>query len=75
VSRIVGVEIYDVRFPTSRNHDGSDAISRNPGCASAYGIVRTGAPDGLAIHTRLRVQDRQRPTQADCVTLESGSNR
>ena len=50
MSRIVGFETYDVRFPTSRTHDGSDAMNRNPDYASAYLIVHTDAPDGLAGH-------------------------
>ncbi len=50
MSKIVGFETYDVRFPTSRTHDGSDAMNRNPDYASAYVIVRTDAQDGLAGH-------------------------
>jgi L-fuconate dehydratase len=50
MSKIVGFETYDVRFPTSRTRDGSDAMNRNPDYASAYVIVRTDAGDGLAGH-------------------------
>jgi L-fuconate dehydratase len=50
MSKILGLETYDVRFPTSRTHDGSDAMNRNPDYASAYVVVRTDAPDGLAGH-------------------------
>ena len=50
MSKIVGLDTFDVRFPTSRTHDGSDAMNRNPDYASAYVIVRTDAPDGLAGH-------------------------
>src|SRR5579863_134289 len=50
MSSIVGLETFDVRFPTSRTHDGSDAMNRNPDYASAYVIVRTDSADGLAGH-------------------------
>src|SRR5580692_8950253 len=50
VSKILGFETYDVRFPTSRTQDGSDAMNRNPDYASAYVIVRTDAGDGLSGH-------------------------
>ena len=50
MSTIVGLETHDVRFPTSRTHDGSDAMNPNPDYASAYVIVRTDAADDLAGH-------------------------
>src|SRR5579863_3069741 len=50
MSSIVGLETFDVRFPTSRTHDGSDAMNRNPDYASAYVIVRTDAANDLAGH-------------------------
>jgi L-fuconate dehydratase len=50
MSTIVNLETHDVRFPTSRTHDGSDAMNPNPDYASAYVIVRTDAADGLAGH-------------------------
>src|ERR1700689_640199 len=50
MSKILGLETYDVRFPTSRTRDGSDAMNPNPDYASAYVIVRTDAADGLAGH-------------------------
>ena len=43
MSKIVGLDTFDVRFPTSRTHDGSDAMNRNPDYASAYVVVRTDA--------------------------------
>ena len=50
MTRILGLDTYDVRFPTSRTHAGSDAMNPTPDYASAYVIVRTDAPDGLAGH-------------------------
>ncbi|HUC56777.1 MAG TPA: enolase C-terminal domain-like protein [Streptosporangiaceae bacterium] len=46
--RITGFETFDVRFPTSRQLDGSDAMNPNPDYSSAYLIVRTDSADGLA---------------------------
>jgi L-fuconate dehydratase len=46
--KITGFETYDVRFPTSRRLDGSDAMNPSPDYSSAYLIIRTDSPDGLA---------------------------
>jgi L-fuconate dehydratase len=50
MSRIVGFEAFDVRFPTSRELDGSDAMNPDPDYSAAYLILRTDAADGLAGH-------------------------
>jgi len=50
MSRIVGFETFDVRFPTSRELDGSDAMNPDPDYSAAYLILRTDAEDGLAGH-------------------------
>jgi L-fuconate dehydratase len=43
----MAVEAVDVRFPTSRGHEGSDAMNPAPDYSAAYAIVRTdGAHDG-----------------------------
>jgi L-fuconate dehydratase len=39
--RITGVEALDIRFPTSRALDGSDAMNPDPDYSAAYAIVRT----------------------------------
>ncbi|MGI5273790.1 L-fuconate dehydratase [Nonomuraea sp. CA-218870] len=46
--RIVGMETYDVRFPTSRELDGSDAMNPDPDYSAAYVVLRT--DDGHAGH-------------------------
>src|SRR5687768_6023080 len=38
---ISGVEAIDVRFPTSRDLDGSDALNPNPDYSAAYVTLRT----------------------------------
>jgi len=49
-TRISGVEVRDIRFPTSRTLDGSDAMNPNPDYSAAYVVLRTDHPAGLAGH-------------------------
>jgi L-fuconate dehydratase len=44
------LDIIDVRFPTSRSLDGSDAMNPDPDYSAAYVIVRDDATDGLEGH-------------------------
>jgi L-fuconate dehydratase len=41
---------YDIRFPTSRTLDGSDAMNPLPDYSAAYVIIETDHPAGLAGH-------------------------
>lgn len=41
MTRITGFDTYDVRFPTSRTLDGSDAMNPSPDYAAAYLALRT----------------------------------
>jgi L-fuconate dehydratase len=50
VSRITALETVDVRFPTSRTLDGSDAMNPDPDYSAAYLRVCTDARDGLVGH-------------------------
>jgi L-fuconate dehydratase len=50
MSKITGFDTYDVRFPTSRTLDGSDAMNPSPDYSAAYVVIRTDASDGLAGH-------------------------
>jgi L-fuconate dehydratase len=45
MSTITGFDTYDVRFPTSRQLDGSDAMNPSPDYSAAYLVVRTDADD------------------------------
>lgn len=49
MTRITAIETHDVRFPTSRFLDGSDAMNPDPDYSAAYCILRTDQ-DGLAGH-------------------------
>ncbi len=50
MSRITSIETVDVRFPTSLELDGSDAMNPDPDYSAAYVIVRTDASDRLSGH-------------------------
>jgi L-fuconate dehydratase len=50
MTRFVSVTPVDVRFPTSRYLDGSDAMNPEPDYSAAYVVVRTDAEDGLEGH-------------------------
>jgi L-fuconate dehydratase len=49
--RVVALDCYDVRFPTSLEHDGSDAMNPDPDYSAAYAVLRTDAEgvDGHAL--------------------------
>lgn len=49
-SRIVSLKTSDIRFPTSRQLDGSDAMNPDPDYSAAYVVVGTDAGDGLEGH-------------------------
>ena len=47
---IVRARASDIRFPTSRSLDGSDAMNRDPDYSAAYVVLETDRRDGLAGH-------------------------
>jgi L-fuconate dehydratase len=47
---IIGLDVEDIRFPTSLAHDGSDAMHPDPDYSAAYVVVRTDVGDGLEGH-------------------------
>lgn len=50
MTKFVALDTYDVRFPTSWGHYGSDAMNQAPDYAAAYVVARTdGNSDGGAI--------------------------
>lgn len=46
-TRITSLTVRDIRFPTSRNLDGSDAMNPDPDYSCAYVTLHTDHPDGL----------------------------
>src|SRR5580692_4438316 len=47
---ISALETFDIRFPTSRELDGSDAMNTDPDYSAAYVVLRTDDPSGLCGH-------------------------
>ncbi|MGP4033644.1 enolase C-terminal domain-like protein [Pseudarthrobacter sp. 1C304] len=50
MSIVTSLEVLDIRFPTSRDLDGSDAMNADPDYSAAYLIIGTNADDGLEGH-------------------------
>lgn len=50
MSIITAVETFDIRFPTSQDLDGSDAMNPDPDYSAAYLIISTDAADGHEGH-------------------------
>src|SRR5689334_22578353 len=50
MSIITALDTFDIRFPTSLELDGSDAMNPDPDYSAAYLIIRTDAEDGLEGH-------------------------
>ncbi len=48
--KITAIETKDIRFPTSENLDGSDAMNPDPDYSAAYVILKTDHPEGLEGH-------------------------
>ncbi|HSS61441.1 MAG TPA: L-fuconate dehydratase [Candidatus Limnocylindrales bacterium] len=49
-TRILRATALDIRFPTSRTLDGSDAMNPDPDYSAAYVVLDTDHPDGLSGH-------------------------
>jgi L-fuconate dehydratase len=49
-ARITAVDTHDIRFPTSRELDGSDAMNPDPDYSAAYVVLRTDTADGHEGH-------------------------
>jgi L-fuconate dehydratase len=50
MSIITSLETHDIRFPTSRLLDGSDAMNTDPDYSASYVILRTNDASGLSGH-------------------------
>ncbi|MEU7530140.1 enolase C-terminal domain-like protein [Saccharothrix sp. NPDC042600] len=50
MARVVALDVHDIRFPTSRELDGSDAMNPDPDYSAAYVVLRTDeGPDGYGL--------------------------
>ena len=49
-TKITDLTIHDIRFPTSRALDGSDAMNPAPDYSATYVVLKTNSPQGLAGH-------------------------
>ena len=49
-ARFIALDTYDIRFPTSRSLDGSDAMNPDPDYSAAYLVLRTDTGDALEGH-------------------------
>lgn len=50
MTTITHLSVRDIRFPTSRSLDGSDAMNAAPDYSATYAVLETDAPGGLAGH-------------------------
>ena len=50
MTRFIALDTYDIRFPTSRSLDGSDAMNPDPDYSAAYLVLRTDADSALEGH-------------------------
>ena len=48
--KITSLEVQDIRFRTSVDKDGSDAMNKDPDYSAAYVILKTDRPDGIQGH-------------------------
>ena len=48
--KITNLSVRDIRFPTSRSLDGSDAMNAAPDYSATYVILETDSPEHLAGH-------------------------
>jgi L-fuconate dehydratase len=64
---ITGLDVLDVRFPTSEHLDGSDAMNPEPDYSAAYVILRTDASDGLEGHALAFTTGRGNDVQAAAI--------
>ncbi len=67
MATITGLDVIDVRFPTSRTLDGSDAMNPDPDYSAAYAVLRT--DDGVDGHALTFTIGRGNDLQAAAIAL------
>jgi L-fuconate dehydratase len=66
-ARIVALDVLDIRFPTSEQLDGSDAMNPEPDYSAAYVRLRTDAGDGHEGHALAFTTGRGNDVQANAI--------
>ncbi|WP_431779916.1 enolase C-terminal domain-like protein [Microbacterium aurantiacum] len=69
MTRVVGFDTVDIRFPTSEALDGSDAMNPDPDYSAAYLVLRTDAADGIEGHAFVFTIGRGNDLQTAAVDL------
>jgi L-fuconate dehydratase len=69
IPTITGLRTFDIRFPTSQNLDGSDAMNPDPDYSAAYVVITTDAKDGLEGHGFAFTIGRGNDVQAAAIRL------
>ncbi|SEP82820.1 enolase C-terminal domain-like protein [Microlunatus flavus] len=64
---VTAMDVLDVRFPTSRDLDGSDAMNPEPDYSAAYVVLRTDDPDGHEGHALAFTTGRGNDVQANAI--------
>ena len=64
---IIAMDVLDVRFPTSEQFDGSDAMNPEPDYSAAYVRLRTDAADGHEGHALAFTTGRGNDVQAAAI--------
>jgi L-fuconate dehydratase len=67
MARFVSVLTHDIRFPTSRELDGSDAMNPAPDYSAAYVVLTTDVGDGLEGHGFVFTTGRGNDVQSEAI--------
>ena len=71
MAQFVSLDTHDIRFPTSRELDGSDAMNPAPDYSAAYVILGTDASDGLEGHAFVFTTGRGNDVQTEAIRAMS----
>lgn len=71
MSKVIGFHTVDVRFPTSRRLDGSDAMNQDPNYSAAYLVLETDDPD-LSGHSLVFTIGRGNDLECAAIELLAG---
>ena len=72
MAQFVSLQTHDIRFPTSRHLDGSDAMNPAPDYSAAYVVIATDADDGLTGHGFVFTTGRGNDVQTEAIRALSG---